>query len=162
MQIRIFTHRGPEVMSVKVKRKDTQRLVSVVVLGGRDETEFLAAAASLASAGKHPLGAAIIHCSLEHHVEFRQVDRVRALAGAGVTGLVDGHDVTLGNSALFAELGLSLGDLDDWAERLALQGQRITFVAVDGETAGFVGMTDPPPDGRPDMSKSELSGQAWP
>jgi Cu+-exporting ATPase len=127
---------------VKAKRKDTPRVVSIVVLGGCDERDLLSVAASLAAAVKHPLAAALLDSSLQCDIELRQVRHFQAKAEEGVIGSVDYHDVTLGNAAFFSELGLSLGHLGDWAERLARQGQRVTFVAVDGETAGFIGMAN--------------------
>jgi cation transport ATPase len=55
---------------------------------------------------------------------------------------VGGHTVVLGNSALFADLGLSVESLGDWPERLRERGQQVLFVAVDGRTAGFFGVVD--------------------
>ena len=126
------------------RRRDIPWLVSVVVLGGRDETEFLALAASLACAAEHPLGAAILDSSLECDVELRPVSNFQVIAGKGVTGLVDGNEVALGKPTFFADLGLSLGDFGEWAERLARHGQRVMFVAIDRQIAGFLGMADPP------------------
>jgi cation transport ATPase len=67
---------------------------------------------------------------------------VRESAGAGVVASVDGKTVVVGNSALFTNLGLSVERLGDWPERLQQRGQQILFVAVDGQTAGFLGLTD--------------------
>jgi len=114
-------------------------LVTVVVLGDHDEAAVLALAASLALAAGHPLGAAICNRSGEPEIPLHCVNRYQTLASNGMAGLIDGHNVVLGNSILFAELGIPIGDLGDWAERLEQQGQFVRFLAVDGNAAAFFG-----------------------
>jgi Cu+-exporting ATPase len=117
-------------------KDSSHQLVTVVVLGDRDEPAVLALAASLAIAAGHPLGAAICNRFGEQEIQIQGVNRSQTLAANGVAGLVDGHEVILGNSALFAELRIPVGDLSGWAERL---GQSVTYIAVDGNAAGFFG-----------------------
>jgi Cu+-exporting ATPase len=109
------------------------------MLGDRDEAGVLALAASLALAAGHPLGAAICSRSEEPEFTLQRVDRHQMLASNGVAGLINGHTVVLGNSMLFRKLGITVGNLGDWAERLAQQGQSVTFIAVDGNAVGFFG-----------------------
>jgi P-type Cu+ transporter len=120
-------------------RDSMPRVVSVIVLGGRTEKEFLSLAGSLAV--DPSLGAAILDSSVGLEVEVRHVN-VQAIAAEGVTGWLGDQIVTLGSSAFFAELGISLGDLEGWSERLAQQRQRIMFLTVDGKTAGSLGVMD--------------------
>ena len=68
----------------------------------------------------------------------RSEDELLALA----TGAADGHAVVVGDAQRFAELGLSIAPLGDWPDRLQQQGQRVVFVAVDGQTAGLLGVVD--------------------
>ena len=116
----------------------TPRIVSIVVFGDRDEAAFLAMAASLALAVDDPLGAAILKTAPNSGTGLPRVEQIQSISERGVAGSVDGHVVALGNSSFLADLGLSIGNLGDWAERLAQQGQRITFLAVDGRLAGFL------------------------
>ena len=120
----------------------TPRLVSVVAIGGREETALLALAASLARGSGHPLGEAILDSARERGIELEQAGRLQDIAGNGVAGMVAGHTVILGDAELFADLGLSTGHLGDWAERLREQGQRVMFLAVDGQAAGLLGVAD--------------------
>jgi P-type Cu+ transporter len=118
------------------------RLVSVVTIGGREETAFLALAASLARGSGHPLSVAILDSARERDIAFEEAGRLQDMPGKGVAGMVAGHAVVLGEAKLFADLGLTTGDLGDWAERLCQLGQRVMFVAVDGHTAGLLGVAD--------------------
>jgi Cu+-exporting ATPase len=109
------------------------------MLGEQNEAGVLALAASLALAAGHPLGAAICNRSEEPEVKLQRVDRHQMLASNSVAGLINGHAIVLGNSMLFTKLGITVGNLGDWAERLAQQGQSVTFIAVDGNAVGFFG-----------------------
>jgi cation transport ATPase len=72
-------------------------------------------------------------------LDNRCEDELLALA-TGAAG-VD-RAVVVGDEARFAELGLSIERLGDWPDRLRQQGQRVVFVAVDGHTAGLLGVID--------------------
>jgi Cu+-exporting ATPase len=51
--------------------------------------------------------------------------------------------VALGNRSLLDKIGVDPGDLGKEAETLRADGQTVMFVAVDGEAAGLVGVSDP-------------------
>ena len=71
-------------------------------------------------------------------LDGRSEDELLALA----SGAAEGHNVVVGDAARFAELGLSIDRLGDWPDRLRQQDQRVVFVAVDGQTAGLLGVID--------------------
>lgn len=58
------------------------------------------------------------------------------------TGAAGGQGVVVGDADRFAELGLSIEPLGDWPDRLRRRGQRVVFVAVNGMTAGLLGVVD--------------------
>ena len=71
-------------------------------------------------------------------LDGRNEDELLALA----TGAADGHAVVVGDAQRFAELGVSIERLGDWPDRLRQRGQRVVFVAVDGQIAGLLGVID--------------------
>ena len=117
-------------------------LVSIVALDGRDDDSLLALAAGAARGLDAPLGAAILDSARERDVEMPPVDEVQEAAGAGVVAAINGKTVVVGNAALFESLGLALTRFGNWPERLQQRGQHVLFVAVDGRTAGFLGVID--------------------
>ena len=117
-------------------------LVSIVAVDGRDETALLGLAASAARALEPPFGTAILASARERDVTIAAADSVPTAGESGVVASVSGHTVVVGNAALFSGLGLSLESLGDSPHRLEQHGQRVLFVAVDGRTAGFLGVID--------------------
>ncbi|HLJ13631.1 MAG TPA: heavy metal translocating P-type ATPase [Bryobacteraceae bacterium] len=113
----------------------------LITLEGGDS--ILRLAASLEQASEHPLAAAITAAAREKHLMLASVEDFCALAGRGVTGRIEGHAVAAGNAALLTELHLDAGTWSDRAEQLHADGQTVMFVAIDGKTAGLVGVTDP-------------------
>jgi Cu+-exporting ATPase len=79
----------------------------------------------------------------ERGIDLTDVHEFTSSTGKGVTGKVNGHQVRLGNRALFTEFGIDLGDLAQRAETLRQEGQTVMFVAVDGQLAGLLGVADP-------------------
>jgi len=63
--------------------------------------------------------------------------------GKGVIGSVDGRRVVVGNTALFASLGIEPGDLPARADALRQEGQGVMLVAIDGKAAGLIAVADP-------------------
>ncbi len=119
------------------------RLISVNPAAGWDEPGLLRLAASLEQASEHPLAQAIVAGARERQVQPGRVGEFQSKTGKGVTGVVDGRRVALGNQALMEETGLSVQALSDQAERLRREGQTVLFVAVDGKPAGFLAVADP-------------------
>jgi Cu+-exporting ATPase len=119
------------------------RLQSVVTSEGIDESTLLRMAASLEQGSEHPLAAAIVAGAAERGVRPPPATDFASRTGRGVTGVVEGRRVVLGNRTLLNELGIDPGPLAARAEALRADGQGVVFVAVDGRVAGLLGVSDP-------------------
>jgi Cu+-exporting ATPase len=120
-------------------------VASIVVAHGAgfDERRLLDVVASLEVGSEHPLGEAIVRRAREAELGFLVVEGFEAVAGRGVRGRVDGHEVTIGSGRLLGESGIDTGPLRDRAEAVASEGSTLAWVAVDGALAGFVAIADP-------------------
>ena len=118
-------------------------LVSIAATGGVGEDDLLRLAAGLERASEHPLAAAIVAGARARGIEPAPVDRFRSVTGKGVTGVVQGRSVALGNRALLDEVAVDPGELGTRAEALRREGQTVVLVAVDGRAAGLLGVADP-------------------
>jgi Cu+-exporting ATPase len=119
------------------------RVTSILAPAGSDDSLVLRTAATLERASEHPLAAAILAAAKERAILSGDVTDFHSRTGQGVTGIVDGRSAALGNRALFAELKIPLGALEERAKSLEADGQTVIFVAVDGKAAGLIGVADP-------------------
>jgi len=118
-------------------------LVSVTPAAGFDEAEVVRLAASIERASEHPLAAAIVRGAEKRAVELAPAEDFQSVTGKGVTGVVAGRKIALGNIKLLQDFGIDAGDLPTQADRLRAEGQTVMFLGVDGRAAGLIGVADP-------------------
>jgi len=115
----------------------------VTVEAVSNEDELLRWSASLERASEHPLAAAIVSGAEKRGIKPVEVSNFESHSGKGVSGTVEGHVITLGNIAMMEFAGANLDAQIPRAELLRSKGQTVMFVAVDGKTAGLLGVSDP-------------------
>ncbi len=118
-------------------------LVGVVPAEGFDETEIVRLAASVERASEHPLGAAIVRGAERRGVRLSAAEDFQSVTGKGVTGVVDGRRIALGNIKLCQDLGIETAGLVAQADALRQEGQTVMFLGVEGRAAGLIGVADP-------------------
>jgi len=115
----------------------------VIAIGSIEETEALAAAASLERHSEHPVAAAIVRAAGERGVRFEPVTDFQSHTGSGVTGTIGGRKVAVGNAQLMRELGLDVSGVAEISGAArAVPGASELFVAIDGRLAAIVVVTD--------------------
>ena len=119
------------------------RLITVEPSGSVTTAELLRLVASLESVSEHPLASAIVAGARERGIALAPVSEFQSATGKGVTGTVDGRQVTIGNAVRMEDLRVDVGALRARADALRDEGQTVMFVAVDGIAAGVVGVADP-------------------
>jgi Cu+-exporting ATPase len=119
------------------------KLVSLIALPGFDEQALLGLAATLERSSEHPLAAAIVAEAAARGIEQADTKDFTSLTGKGIQGEVNGHQVSLGNQALAAELNIDIERLIARAEALRADSETVLFVGIDGTAAGLIGIADP-------------------
>ncbi len=121
--------------------------ITVTDIIGLDATS-LALAAALESVSEHPLAAALVRHSAALNgagLHLGVPTEFASHTGRGVTGIVDGHLVAVGNAAMMAEETRHADD-DAFARsaaRYAAEGKTVVYVAIDGAMAGALAVADP-------------------
>ena len=108
-----------------------------------DEGEVLSLAASLEDVSQHPLAQAIVNQASELGISLHPVENFQALHGKGVTGIINGKQVLLGNAKLLADLAIP----HDYQERFDLlekEAKTVVFLSVDGQLKGLIALQDVP------------------
>ena len=119
------------------------KLTSVMALPGFQDNDILQLGASLERASEHPLADAIIKGAEARSLALSEVKEFQSVSGKGITGLVAGRKVSIGNQKLFVDLGIEMSALVERADPLRAEGQTVMFVSVDGKAAGLIGVADP-------------------
>lgn len=107
--------------------------------------ELLALAAAAEKGSEHPLGEAIVRGAEERFLTLADATDFQAIPGHGISVVIAGRQVLLGNSRLMAREKINLpadasGHTD--ADRLAGAGKTPMFIAVDGQYAGIIAVAD--------------------
>ncbi|HEX9097754.1 MAG TPA: heavy metal translocating P-type ATPase [Candidatus Dormibacteraeota bacterium] len=111
--------------------------------GAVDTDTILRLAASIEQASSHVLAGAIVSGARARHLELVAPQQVDEEAGHGVRGRVEGRLVAVGRRN-WVTSGSSISEEARAAEqRVAGDGASTVFVAIDGELAGMVWLTDP-------------------
>lgn len=118
-------------------------LVHVAAATGFDENEVVSLAASVERASEHPLAAAIVRGAEKRGVKLVTAEDFQSLTGKGVTGVLAGRKIALGNIKLMQDFTIVVGDMQARADALRGEGQTVMYLGVDGRIAGIIGVADP-------------------
>ncbi len=108
-----------------------------------DEREVLNLAASLEDVSQHPLAQAIVNRASELGISLYPVENFQALHGKGVTGIINGKQVLLGNAKLLDDLAIP-HDYQKRFELLEKEAKTVVFLSVDGQLKGLIALQDVP------------------
>jgi Cu+-exporting ATPase len=130
------------------------KLTSLIAVSPYSEYEVLSFAAGIERSSEHPLAEAILRGASERNVDPSPVGHFESITGKGVHGLTEGHKVAVGNLALMKDEGIETGPLARKAEANRAEGQTVMFIAVDGNLAGILGVSDPIKTTTPEVIKA--------
>jgi Cu+-exporting ATPase len=107
--------------------------------------ELLPLAAALESHSEHPLGKAIVRYAEKQGITELpdSIDNFQSETGLGISGLVNGRRVLIGNSEFLLQRGILTASVSRDVMQAAEAGQTAVFISVDGRLAGLVSIMDP-------------------
>ena len=103
---------------------------AVVPRAGLSQTEVLEVAASAEMRSEHPLGKAIVACVVARQLSIREPERFDYTPGRGITAIVGGATVLVGNRALLTENGVKVPQRPGLQYRRGFGGFRRTRRAI--------------------------------
>ncbi|MGW3424443.1 heavy metal translocating P-type ATPase [Streptomyces phaeochromogenes] len=147
--------KGPEVLE-STRRVDTvvldktgtvttgrMTLQEVYAADGTDEERVLRLAGALEHASEHPVARAVAEGAQARTGPLAAVDGFESVAGLGVRGTVEGHEVLVGRARLLEEAGIALPEeLVAFKARAEKDGRTAVAVAWDGAARGVVTVAD--------------------
>ena len=131
-------------------------VVKVVAVAPHREKEVVSLAAALEERSEHPLAGAVVRAAEDKAPP--QVENFESSPGGGVRGMVAGKGVVVGKRGLLEESGLrNLDQLGTIAKDLQGEGHTVIWVAVGGDPAGLLAVSDPIKSSTPEAIE-ELHG----
>jgi len=118
------------------------RVERIVPLNGFDEEELLSVAASAESTSEHALAAAILRSARARRLEVRRADEFKATTGLGITALLNGRTVHVGNLNFLKEMKIPIESVSPVVAQASAAGLTAVVVAVNGVPAGVIEIAD--------------------
>jgi len=118
------------------------RLTDLQVTDG-DRNEALRLAAAAETGSEHPLAQAIVAAARERQIDLPAVDAFQATPGFGVSALVDGHKILIGNARHLAQENIDIDALAGTVDNFTADGKTPVFLAMDGELRAILAIADP-------------------
>ncbi|MEL6920444.1 MAG: heavy metal translocating P-type ATPase, partial [Pseudomonadota bacterium] len=122
-------------------------LTDVIMVADGDSDGYgdhiLGIVAGLEAASEHPLAEALVAGISNRGVASITVDEFQAITGQGVTGVLEGLTVMVGNARLMAASAVSVEGHDDVVQRLSDDGKTVIYVAVDAALVALLAVADP-------------------
>lgn len=119
------------------------KVITVVPVAGFDEGTLLSLAASVERSSEHPLAAAIESSARERGLAIEEAKGFSSVTGKGVSGVVGGCRVAVGNAKLIDTSSPEAAQLERRADELRAQGATVMYVAIESRAAGILGVADP-------------------
>jgi Cu+-exporting ATPase len=110
--------------------------------GSNDREEYLRLAASLERASEHPLARAIVEAAQQLGVALSEPQEFVSIPGKGLTGVVDGKRVAVGNPALMTEID-AFANANTKFHDSEPGVNTYLCIAVDGKFVGTFNVVDP-------------------
>jgi heavy metal translocating P-type ATPase len=123
------------------------QIVRIVTADGMDETQILRYAAALDQASKHPVAQAIVATAKLRGLTLPLPQDVTEIPGEGVIGFIEGHQIVVGGLDFVMQRVQEPAVAHPEIEA----GAVVVALAVDGQLAGHLVMSDPLRDGAADM-----------
>ncbi len=122
------------------------RLVDMMILDGLEEEKLLRYAAALEMGTNHPLASAILKEVMVLDLVVPGAERIVETPGAGIQGMVEGHQVAIGTKPFIESLEGIIPPPQVRAniEAYRLGGQTVSLMALDGKIIAILAMEDPP------------------
>lgn len=117
-------------------------VTDIMTFNNLSEEVLLQLAASVEYLSEHPLGLAIVDEAKNRNLDLLEVKDFSSLTGLGISSMVDGKSILIGNEKLMLENNIDTKNSVEKAEKYASEGKTPLFIAVDSELAGIIAVAD--------------------
>lgn len=125
----------------------TLRIADVINYTDKEDKDVIQIAASLEQKSTHPIAKAFTQYLTDNKQDPLDVKDFKNISGYGLTGIVDGKRVVLGNSKILEKENIKISEEDakkykEDEEKLASKGNSIVYLVVDNKVLAIIGVND--------------------
>jgi len=117
-------------------------IITDVVSLFSDENYLLQIAATLEMKSEHPIAKAITKYALNKKIELLIVNSFKSFSGFGISGVVDGKPILIGNQKLMQEFSIDESSGLEIYNELQHQAKTTLFVASENQIVGIIAVSD--------------------
>jgi Cu+-exporting ATPase len=122
-------------------KPSVERIVSA--RANLSEKDILERIVALNSSSEHPLAQAVLRYGEEKKVSVQPISGFEAVMGKGVTGILGGESLALGNQKLMEHVEAQISsDLQEQVKSAQKQGKTVSYLAIGKDAVGFVVISD--------------------
>lgn len=122
--------------------KGKPSVTDILPLNNQSEQSILQISASVEKKSEHPFAAAIVEAAKNMSLALSEVDSFRSQTGFGVTGNIGSRSLVVGSEAMMRDWSVGLSKVEKAIADFSEQGKTLVFIAVDGNLAGIIAITD--------------------
>jgi len=105
-----------------------------------DRNSLLLASASIQAGSEHPLARAVLNAAAQAGLAPQPAGQVRAVAGRGMSAVVNQHELRLGSSRFMGELQVDVSPLQLRAAELEAEGRTVSWLADVTDAPTLLGL----------------------
>jgi len=117
-------------------------VVEVIALADHTVANIISLAASLEQTSEHPLALAVLHAAQQRQLELAQVDNFAVHPGQGISGVIAGQTILLGNDEYLQANGIALEATAARVDAQRSLARTVIYLAVAGKLSGLLAITD--------------------
>lgn len=133
--------RAQEIGVVAFDKTGTLTIGKPQIVASQADATTLVLAAAIEAHSEHPLAKALVEKAADTGIALPAATNVRAIRGKGLSGIVDGKTIAVGNRRLAEEEGVTAETINRLLADLGEAGT-VAFIMIDGNIAGAVRFAD--------------------
>jgi P-type Cu+ transporter len=119
------------------------KLIEIITISDFNQELLLKYAASLEKYSEHPLAQAILQKADKQNLKLMSAQNFSSHTGKGLSGIIDFHEILLGNSNFMNSFGIEHNLVEEKANDLRKEGSTVIYMAINKKIVGLLAIADP-------------------
>ncbi len=117
-------------------------VTDILVTGNANEEAALRLIAAVEKNSEHPLAEAVVYYTEEKGIDIPSSTDFTYTTGKGVSSVVDGKAIHVGNEQFMSDHGVSFAENTDHSLMLQQQGKTVVYAAIGGDQLAILAIAD--------------------